>query len=128
MRVLLDTHVTLWAAAEPERLGSSAALLLEADERWLSAASTWEMPIKQGLGKLDLGADAGAWTTRALEALAARPLPLTHAHAAAVERLPPVHRDPFDRVLVAQAQVEGLVLLTADATLAAYGTAVHVLG
>lgn len=127
MRLLLDTHVVLWAASAPERLGDAAALVLEAEERWLSAASTWEMAIKQGLGKLSLGMSAGAWTARAVTELALRPLPVTSAHAAGVEGLPSHHRDPFDRLLVAQAAAEGLVLLTADRALEPYGDVVRLL-
>lgn len=128
MRLLLDTHVLLWAASRPERLGPARELIATAEERLLSAASVWELAIKAGLGKIDLGADAAAWTQRAARELQLSALPVTWAHAAAVSALPSVHRDPFDRLLVAQAQVEGLVLLTADNLLADYGDAVRIIG
>jgi PIN domain nuclease of toxin-antitoxin system len=128
MRLLLDTHVLLWAAMDPERLGRSAQLLLDADQRLLSAASSWELAIKQGLGKVDLGTDVRSWIGRAVAELQLEPLGISVEHAAGVEALPPVHRDPFDRLLVAQARHEGAVLLTADARLREYGDVVRLVG
>lgn len=128
MKVLLDTHVLLWAGAAPERLGSSRQVFLDAEQRILSAASVWELAIKQGLAKLDLGQDVRAWVSRAIKELQLDHLPVTAEHAAAVEQLPPVHREPFDRLLVAQARVEGAALLTADRVLLGYGDAVHLVG
>jgi PIN domain nuclease of toxin-antitoxin system len=128
MRLLLDTHVLLWAAVSPERLGPSAQLVIDAEQRLLSAASIWELAIKQGLGKLDLGTDVRSWVARALAELQLEPLSISGEHAAGVQDLPPVHRDPFDRLLVAQARQEGVVLLTADTRLLAYGDAVRLVG
>jgi len=126
MKLLLDTHVLLWAAVAPHRLGRSLELLTQS-RRLISVASVWELAIKQGLGKVELGSDVGAWIGRAVSELSAEMLEITAAHAANVEHLPSVHRDPFDRLLVAQAAVEGAVLLTADKTLAAYGDMVQVI-
>ena len=128
MKVLLDTHVLLWAATTPERLGSDLAMLEAADSRVLSAVCTWELAIKQRLGKLTVGSDVRTWTRRVTGELVLDHLPVTAEHAAAVEHLPDVHRDPFDRLLVAQAVAEGAVLLTADGRLAAYGDVVRLVG
>ncbi|SDY68238.1 PIN domain nuclease, a component of toxin-antitoxin system (PIN domain) [Modestobacter sp. DSM 44400] len=128
MRLLLDTHVLLWAASTPGRLGSAQQLLLDAEERLLSAASSWELAIKRSLGKLELGTDVRSWVARAAEELQLQRLSVTHEHAAAVEHLPPVHRDPFDRLLIAQAWSEGAVLLTADRALVRYGDVVRLVG
>ena len=121
MDLLLDTHVLLWAAAFPERLPESTHMLIQdPDNRlYFSAVSIWEVAIKQGLGRTDFSADA-AVLRRALLAHDYQELPVTGRHAALVAALPPVHRDPFDRMLVAQAMAEGLVLVTNDAMLATY--------
>ncbi len=128
MRILLDTHVLLWAASAPERLGASLQELTTAERRLISAASTWELAIKASLGKLDLATEVRSWMRRALRELDAQPLSITADHAAAVEHLPPVHRDPFDRLLIAQAHHEGAVLLTADRVLLQYGDMVRLVG
>ncbi|GAB3356160.1 type II toxin-antitoxin system VapC family toxin [Modestobacter lapidis] len=128
MKVLLDTHVLLWAAATPERLGGAQQILLDAEQLLLSAASVWELAIKQGLGKVQLGRDVRSWTARAVDELQLQRLAVTAEHAAAVEHLPSVHRDPFDRLLVAQATSEDAVLLTADRVLLGYGDAVRLVG
>ncbi|MBB3085586.1 type II toxin-antitoxin system VapC family toxin [Geodermatophilus sabuli] len=128
MRVLLDTHVLVWAAATPERLGAAEELLADADLRMASAASIWELAIKQRLGKLSLGSDVRTWSRRVARELVLDHLPVTADHAAAVEHLPDVHRDPFDRLLVAQAVAEDAVLLTADARLTGYGDVVRFIG
>ncbi|MGY1633451.1 type II toxin-antitoxin system VapC family toxin [Geodermatophilus sp. SYSU D01186] len=125
MRFLLDTHVVMWAAATPERLGAAEELLADADQRMLSAVSIWELAIKQRLGKLSLGDDVRRWSRRVTRELGLDSLPVTAEHAAAVEHLPDVHRDPFDRLLVAQAVAEDAVLLTADARLTGYGDVVR---
>ena len=127
MRLLLDTHVLLWAASAPERLGSAEQLLSTAERRLVSAASSWELAIKQGMGRLDLGTDVRSWVPRALRELQAELLSITGDHAAAVEHLPSIHRDPFDRLLVAQSQLEGMVLLTADRVLLGYGDVVRLI-
>ena len=125
---LLDTHVLLWASTTPERLGAAEQLLADADRRIVSAVCVWELAIKQRLGKLSLGSDVRTWTRRVTTELALDHLPVTADHAAAVEHLPDVHRDPFDRLLVSQAVAEGAVLLTADERLTAYGDAVRLVG
>jgi PIN domain nuclease of toxin-antitoxin system len=128
VKVLLDTHVAVWAATTPERLGPARESLADADQRLLSAVSIWELAIKQRLGKLSLGSDVGAWSRRVTRELVLDHLPVTADHAAAVEHLPDVHRDPFDRLLVAQAVAEGAVLLTADVRLTGYGDVVRLIG
>jgi PIN domain nuclease of toxin-antitoxin system len=121
MKLLLDTHLLLWVAATPDRLSSpaSSAVSDPANELIFSSASIWEIAIKQGLGRADFTADAGV-LRRALLDNGYLELPVTGAHAVAVGGLPPIHRDPFDRLLVAQANVEGVTLLTTDATVARY--------
>lgn len=121
MRLLLDTHLLLWAAGLPERLPEAARALITdpATEPVFSAASLWEIAIKGSLGRADFSVDPRLFRQGLLGAGYGE-LPVTGAHAAATADLPPLHRDPFDRMLVAQARVEGMLLLTADATLARY--------
>jgi PIN domain nuclease of toxin-antitoxin system len=128
VRVLLDTHVLLWATHQSTRLGPGRQLVADADVRLVSAVSIWELAIKQRLGKLLLGSDVRTWMRRVTSELVLDHLPVSADHAAAVEHLPDVHRDPFDRLLVAQAVAEGAVLLTADGRLTAYGDAVRLVG
>lgn len=119
--ILLDTHVVLWALSEPHRLGAYRDVVEDpATTRLLSAVVTWEVAIKVGLGRLDVPQPVRAWAQRAVDDLAASPLPVTVEHTLGVVDLPPLHRDPFNRLLVAQAQVLGVPLLTADAVLAHY--------
>ena len=122
-RLLLDTQVVLWALAGHRRLSREARQLIDDHEAVVSAASIWEIAIKVSIGKLD--ADPAA-VRQALEPSGFDELPVTGEHAARVALLPAHHRDPFDRVLIAQSLVEGLVLLTADAQLARYGALVRV--
>ncbi|MCW3504434.1 type II toxin-antitoxin system VapC family toxin [Burkholderia cenocepacia] len=118
MRLLLDTHIFLWIATKDPRLSTRARRLISAaDERFVSSASIWEAAIKAGLGKLDI--DVGE-LIRAISASGIRELPVRAVHGAAVRDLPHHHRDPFDRLLVAQARHEPLRLVTADAHLARY--------
>jgi PIN domain nuclease of toxin-antitoxin system len=128
VRVLLDTHVLVWVTHQSVRLGSARQLVADADSRLMSAVSVWELAIKQRLGKLSVGSDVRTWTRRVTRELVLDHLPVTAEHAAAVEHLPDVHRDPFDRLLVAQAVAEGAVLLTADDRLTAYGDVVRLVG
>jgi PIN domain nuclease of toxin-antitoxin system len=128
VKVLLDTHVVVWATHQSARLGAARQLVLDADQRLLSAVCVWELAIKQRLGKLSVGPDVRTWARRVTTELVLDHLPVTAEHAAAVEHLPDVHRDPFDRLLVAQAVAEGAVLLTADERLAAYGDVVRLVG
>jgi PIN domain nuclease of toxin-antitoxin system len=122
MRILVDTQVWLWMLAAPERLAPEARALVAdgATEVLLSAASAWEIAIKVGLGKLTLPGPPEDTVPALMVRSAVTPLPVTHRHALRVATLPPHHRDPFDRLLVAQAQLEDLPLLTADPQLHAY--------
>lgn len=117
-RLLLDTQVALWALAGHRRLPGAARRLINAHDVFVSAASIWEIAIKASIGKLK--ADP-AVVRDALEPSGFEELPITGEHAARVASLPAHHRDPFDRLLVAQSLVEGLVLLTCDSQLAPYG-------
>ncbi|MBS1042211.1 type II toxin-antitoxin system VapC family toxin [Gluconobacter cerinus] len=121
MKLLLDTHLLLWAAGEPNRLSVSARSLMEDQDNDLvfSAASLWEVTIKAGLGRADFLVDPHL-LRRGLIENGYEELPVTGQHALAVGQLPDVHRDPFDRILVAQATVEGLLLLTHDPLVQAY--------
>lgn len=121
MKLLLDTHVLLWAAGVPERLSSDVRALLEAKDTnpVFSAASLWEVAIKSGLGRADFNVDPRLLRRGLLENGYVE-LPVTGAHAVAVDLLPPIHKDPFDRLLVAQARIEGLTRLTADEVVARY--------
>ena len=126
MNLLLDTHLLLWAASEPQRLSSKARALLLAPANQLvfSSASLWEISIKNGLARSDFNVDPRRlW--RMLLVNGYRELPVTSEHAVAVSDLPPLHKDPFDRILMAQARVEGLTLLTADKAVAKYGDGVR---
>lgn len=122
MILLLDTHLLLWAAYAPERLPDAARTAIEDEHNALlfSAASIWEVAIKASLGRDDFTADARV-LRRGLVESGYVELPISGAHAAAVSDLPDVHRDPFDRILVAQSRVEGVTLLTNDTQVAAYG-------
>ncbi|MDK9723252.1 MAG: type II toxin-antitoxin system VapC family toxin [Sterolibacteriaceae bacterium MAG5] len=126
MRLLLDTHIFLWAVADSRRLKVAARKqMLAADQVYVSSASIWEIAIKARLGKIEGDPEQLA---DAIAASGFIDLPVTARHAAGVARLPPHHHDPFDRLLVAQAFTEPLLLLTADAALAPYGPLVHVVG
>jgi len=127
MRLLLDTHMLLWAAAMSARLPGQARMLLEdaSNEVYCSAASLWEIAIKSALRRPDFDVDLKALRA-ALPEMAIAELPVTGRHAEALAALPPIHKDPFDRLLVAQAMAEPLVLLTNDAVLAEYGSGVMV--
>ena len=121
MKLLLDTHVLLWLAEGSHRLSSAARALVEDRDNRLvfSAASICELAVKRSLDRPDFRTDPGLMRRELLEA-GYEDLPVTSAHAAAVASLPPIHRDPFDRLLIAQATVEGIPLLTADATILRY--------
>lgn len=121
MKLLLDTHIFLWLQTEPERLGQHLPVVRDArTELALSAVSSWEIAIKHGLGRLPLPEPPEQYVPSRIRAIGAAALPIEHAHALAVSALPPVHRDPFDRLLVAQASVLGLTILTADPVFARY--------
>ena len=115
MNLLLDTHAFLWFVAGDERLSARARQAMEDEdaELFLSAASIWEMAIKSSLGRLTLPAPLSEYVAEKLEH-GFRVLPIDWTHAAAVEKMPLHHRDPFDRLLVAQAVAEGMPLVSAD--------------
>jgi len=121
MKFLLDTHVLLWAAGEPARLSAAARRLINGAESELlfSAASLWEVAIKRGLGRKDFQVDARL-LRRGLLDNGYVELPILSEHVVAVDALPPIHKDPFDRLLVAQATVEGITLVTVDPLVAQY--------
>ena len=121
MKLLLDTHLLLWAAGQSRQLSAAARVLLDDSDNELlfSAASLWEITIKRGLGRDDFQVDPRL-LRRGLLDNGYGELVITSAHAVAVDLLPPIHKDPFDRVLVAQAMVEGITLLTADPMVARY--------
>ena len=121
MKLLLDTHLLLWAAGQPERLSAAAKLLLEDPDNELlfSPASLWEIAIKRGLGREDFRVDVRL-LRRGLLDNGYKEVAITSAHAVAVDGLPPIHKDPFDRILVAQSMVEGILLLTADSMVSQY--------
>lgn len=125
--ILVDTHLLLWAAFEPDRLSTQAAKILQSRESPLvfSLVTLWEVALKTSLGRPDFSVDPGL-LHRALLAEGFVELPITAPHLIRVATLPWVHRDPFDRLLVAQAMEDGLSLLTADATLKRYGRFVTV--
>jgi PIN domain nuclease of toxin-antitoxin system len=121
MKLLVDTHLLLWAAGQPDRLPTTARSLIDdpANEPLFSAASLWEVAIKRGLGRPDFQVDARL-LRRGLLDNGYSELPIVSDHVVATESLPPIHKDPFDRVLVAQATVEGITLLTSDSLVAQY--------
>lgn len=126
MNLLLDTHLLLWAASEPKRLSAKARTLLLAPANHLvfSSASLWEISIKNDLDRADFNVDPRRlW--RMLLVSGYRELPVTSEHTVALNDLPSLHKDPFDRILIAQARVEGLTLLTVDKTVAKYGDGVR---
>lgn len=121
MKLILDTHLLLWAAGEPDRLSEEARNLIasEANELFFSAASIWEIAIKRSIGRDDFQVDPRL-LRRGLLDNGYFELPIDSEHAVSVESLPHIHKDPFDRILVAQAMVEGITLLTSDDTVAQY--------
>jgi PIN domain nuclease of toxin-antitoxin system len=121
VKLLLDTHLVFWAFDAPEKIPRAAAALMndERNELSFSVVSIWEAAIKSALLKKDFAIDAMA-LRRGLLANGYTELPITGDHATAISGLPPVHKDPFDRILIAQATVEGITLLTVDQQLAKY--------
>jgi len=122
VKVLLDSHAFLWATTDDARLSETARNLLRAPEHdlFLSAASAYELAWKAGSGALVLPSEPTRWIETRMQAFGVRALPVTWEHAAAAARLPPIHRDPWDRILVAQARAEGVALLTIDARIRRY--------
>jgi PIN domain nuclease of toxin-antitoxin system len=123
VRLLLDTHLLLWALGAPSKLSAATRKQIQAAEVFVSAASIWEISIKRSLGKLQ--ADPRE-VVAAIAPAGFALLPVTGEHAAQIVELPPLHRDPFDRMLVAQAQIEPMILLTNDEALRGYGSFVKV--
>lgn len=121
MNLLLDTHLLLWSAFASDRLSSEAreAIADPTNSLWFSAVSLWEVAIKRGLDRPDFRVEPGALRSGLL-ANEYQEQALSGRHCLALMQLPPIHRDPFDRMLIAQAQSEGFILLTADAKVARY--------
>jgi PIN domain nuclease of toxin-antitoxin system len=121
VKLLLDTHLLLWAAGSPERLSQDAYELLNDPDNDLlfSAASVWEIAIKRGLGRDDFRVDPRL-LRRGLLDNGYNELAISSAHGVAIDLLPPLHKDPFDRILLAQSLVEGLTLITSDPMVARY--------
>jgi PIN domain nuclease of toxin-antitoxin system len=121
VKLLLDTHLLLWAAGRPDQLPAAARVLLDDldNELRFSAASLWEIAIRRGLGRDDFQVDPRL-LRRGLLDNGYDELAITSEHAIAVDLLPPIHKDPFDRMLIAQSTVEGITLLTADPLVARY--------
>ena len=118
---LLDTHTAIWALDTPDLLSASARKAVLAGPNFLSIVSYWEVMLKSMKGTLDVG-DPRAWWFDALDQLVATPLLLRPQHIAGVYALPPIHKDPFDRMLIAQAAAEGLALVTMDGEIARYAS------
>jgi len=121
MKLLFDTHLLLWAAIRPDRLPPIARGLIEdaGNDILFSAASIWEVSIKKALGRPDFQVDSRLFRQGLLGA-GYNELPITSAHAVAINNLPSLHKDPFDRLLIAQAMVEDLYLVTADPLVGRY--------
>ena len=114
MKILLDTHAFLWAIADERRLSPKAHRLIASSETYWSVVSLWETLAKAMIGKIPLPRPAGAYLTRKLEINGVRVLPVSLSHVLRVEELPLHHRDPFDRLLIAQSIEEGWPIITAD--------------
>lgn len=121
MKLLLDTHLLLWATGQPERLSATACSLLDDEDNTLlfSAASLWEVTIKNDLGRADFRVDPRL-LRRGLLDNGYLELPITHQHVLSLKGLEPHHRDPFDRILIAQSVAEGITLVTTDPVVAQY--------
>lgn len=124
MRLLLDTHIFLWWVKGDKKLSKTAKeKIQEAEEVYISSASVWEIAIKTRLGKISGDVDV---LIEEIQGSYFRELPVTSRHAAATLKIPDVHRDPFDRILIAQAISEPLVFLTSDSTLTKYSELVEI--
>lgn len=123
MKLLLDTHALIWAVHSPDRLGAQAHAMLVSDdaEVYASHVSLWEMAVKRTIGKLDqLDRRAADWFEHFVPRSGLRPLPIAATHLGAVEDLPHLHHDPFDRLLVTQARQEGMAMVTLDSHVSQY--------
>jgi PIN domain nuclease of toxin-antitoxin system len=125
MKILLDTHVLLWVAGDPKQLSAQARKLLEdpQNQLYFSAASLWEISIKNKLGRTDFKVDLPVLRRNLLD-YGFEEITINSAHTLAIEALPNFHKDPFDRMLIAQTIVEGITLMTADSAVAEYPVAV----
>jgi PIN domain nuclease of toxin-antitoxin system len=121
VKILLDTHLLLWAVGFPELLSVQAFELMRdpKNDLYFSVSSIWEVAIKHGLGRADFKASPGLLRRTLLDD-GYEELPILSQHAVALSSLPPIHKDPFDRILIAQAMVEGITLLTADRVISQY--------
>jgi PIN domain nuclease of toxin-antitoxin system len=129
LKILLDTHVFLWLHAERRRLGEYLSLVEDPrNERLLSAASSWEIAIKHRLGRLPLPEPPQRYVPSRMRAIGASALAIEHGHALAVAELEPLHKDPFDRLLVAQARALDVAILTADGAIAQYPVRTLIVG
>jgi PIN domain nuclease of toxin-antitoxin system len=126
MNLLIDTHVFVWMMTDKSRLSQRAldALSDQSNKRWVSAIVAWELAIKVSIKKIDLTDPIAFFVTDGIRKAKALELPITSAHAVAVAALPHHHSDPFDRLLIAQCQVESFSLVTADQKMANYGVAI----
>ena len=126
MKILVDTHIFLWAITDDHRLSAEnrTVYLDNSNQLYLSVASVWEMLIKCGLGKLPLPKPASGYILKQMEKNRVEMLTIRAAHLTQLESLPPIHRDPFDRMMVAQASAEGMPILSADPALRRYGVRV----
>lgn len=122
MKLLLDTQCFLWWFTEPERINSEAIeqIVSEDNELFFSVASAWEIAIKVGIGKLPVSEPVDTYLASRMRLLGAKYLDIVFPHACKVATLPLLHRDPFDRILVSQAQIEKMILVTADEILTQY--------
>ncbi|HEY7428455.1 MAG TPA: type II toxin-antitoxin system VapC family toxin [Gemmataceae bacterium] len=123
MRLLLDTHALLWSVDDPPKLSIAALAAIQdpANDRLLSAATIWELAIKVGLGKFTLSLPYRQWMAKGIADLKLNILPVTIEYAERQSVLPPHHKDPFDRLMIAQALVEGIPIVSADAAFDPYG-------
>ena len=121
MKLLLDTHIVIWAAFTPDRLSQTARSLIidEENDLLFSPVNLWEVAIKRALGRRDFQFDSRVLRSNLL-LNGYQELPITSNHAVAIDQLPDIHKDPFDRLLIAQSMVEGILLLTSDPTVAKY--------
>lgn len=126
MKFLLDTEAWLWSLTEPERLNPEARALLadRANALYLSAASSWEVAIKYALGKLPLPEPPASYVPSRMARQGIGALPIEHVHALRVAELPMHHRDPFDRLIIAQSQIESLSIITADRMFGKYDVSI----
>jgi PIN domain nuclease of toxin-antitoxin system len=123
VRLLLDTHALLWSVDDPPKLSTVALAAIQdpANDRLLSAATVWELAIKVGLGKITLSLPYRQWMAKGIADLKVNILPITVEYAERQSVLPPYHKDPFDRLVIAQALVEGIPIVSADAAFDPYG-------